>query len=74
MPNREIAEWIPPPPGWIKINFDSSFQVHKRKGYAAAVCRDTEGRVLGAISKKIIAQNVDEAEAQAAELGCLNII
>ncbi|KAF5202830.1 hypothetical protein FRX31_007583 [Thalictrum thalictroides] len=65
MVTSESVSWEPPPPGWIKINFDASFDVYSKSRVAAAVARDHEGIILAGGSKKINVQDVLEAESLA---------
>ncbi|KAL5698383.1 hypothetical protein ACHQM5_029431 [Ranunculus cassubicifolius] len=66
--NGVMVEWIAPPPGWLKINFDASFHANRKSGIGAAIARDCEGKIQGGCAKFIHAYKVEEAEAQAVEL------
>ncbi|KAF5175378.1 hypothetical protein FRX31_035035, partial [Thalictrum thalictroides] len=63
-----VESWIPPPPGWIKINFVATFHSYRQQGAIAVVAsRDHEGRILGAEGLKIRDQDAFEAKFRGAE-------
>lgn len=53
-----LTQWIPHPPSWIKISFYGSLQGSTGAGMAVAIVRDSNGKELGAITKKVQAQSV----------------
>ncbi|XP_051221399.1 uncharacterized protein [Lolium perenne] len=46
--SRVEARWIPPLGGFSKLNVDGAVAKTQKRGAAACVCRDEEGRFLGA--------------------------
>ncbi|KAF5193814.1 hypothetical protein FRX31_016598 [Thalictrum thalictroides] len=67
MPGSQgVTEWISPPPGWIKINFDTSYMSDIKQGAVAAIA--IEGHILAGSIKRIKTMDAKEAEFQAAEL------
>ncbi|KAF5177946.1 hypothetical protein FRX31_032465 [Thalictrum thalictroides] len=67
----DIEPWIAPPPGWIKVNFDATFDAFSKTGTTTAVARTSDGVYIAGVVKKIKAQEVLEAEGIAAELAIL---
>ncbi|KAF5195097.1 hypothetical protein FRX31_015316, partial [Thalictrum thalictroides] len=63
-----VESWIPPPLGWIKLNFEAAFYQHRKKGAIAVVARNSEGRILGVAGHQIKANDVEEAEFRGVEL------
>ncbi|GLT55501.1 hypothetical protein SLA2020_286170 [Shorea laevis] len=61
-----LESWIPPPLGYLKINFD----VAVRSNYmvAAAVISDHDGSLLRAAAKKLPLLDINAGEAHAALL------
>ncbi|PKA45994.1 Putative ribonuclease H protein [Apostasia shenzhenica] len=59
------SHWDPPPPRWIKVNFDGSV---KQNGAASAggVVRDHQGNFLAAICSKLYTYATPTAEAMRA--------
>ena len=57
--------WVPPGPGYVKINVDASWCASEGLGYTAVVARDEEGRFLAAGRFKDFAPNVAVMEAKA---------
>ncbi|PRQ58228.1 putative ribonuclease H [Rosa chinensis] len=55
-----VIKWHPPPEGKIKINFDGS--VSSSKAACGFICRDTNGNLTTAVSKKIGTNTVPTAE------------
>jgi hypothetical protein len=58
--------WTPPPPNWVKINFDTaicdSFLAQ------AVICRDDKGHILQAMSQISFSCSPNEGEAMAVQL------
>ncbi|KAL0344922.1 UNVERIFIED_CONTAM: hypothetical protein Sradi_4323500 [Sesamum radiatum] len=48
-----IAHWIPPPAGFVKINFDGGIRDGGRVLGLGVVARDADGRVLDWISRRV---------------------
>ena len=44
----KVAKWIPPPTGYMKVNVDGAIAKTEIKGGVGAICRDEQGRFLGA--------------------------
>jgi ribonuclease HI len=62
--------WKAPPPGWIKVNTDGSFNIANPPGFARAVARDHTGKVIFVASKILQGcEDAEEAEARAALFG-----
>jgi hypothetical protein len=40
-----MAEWLPPEPGWMRLNTDTAFQKEDNKGATACLLRDHRGDV-----------------------------
>lgn len=63
---REEVSWQPPPPGTIKIKFDTP--VKDNLLWAAAVCRNCKGEILRIRMQKAVGSNPLKGEALAARL------
>ncbi|RLN13275.1 hypothetical protein C2845_PM09G14780 [Panicum miliaceum] len=60
------ASWVPPQPGWVKINVDGSFVAQYGDAGVGVVARDSDGQVVLMAWRTLLrCQNVEEAEAQA---------
>lgn len=40
---RKISQWLPPPPGWLKCNFDASFNKDSEVAGVGWIIRNSEG-------------------------------
>lgn len=58
--------WIPPEPGWIKINFDGSSKGKLGISGLGAIAQDMNGDVLVIAANKIQLGTNNQAEAHAA--------
>jgi len=66
MSTRSFEKWVPPPPGWIKVNSDAAIIKEVRIGLGWVAC-DHEGRILEAGVKRLKTQmSAEIAEAAAA--------
>lgn len=54
--------WLPPPPGWIKMNFDGAFDIHSGKASIGGLARDLNGNLLMAFTSEVRASHPLEAE------------
>nr|XP_023873208.1 uncharacterized protein LOC111985788 [Quercus suber] len=62
--------WKPPPSGMFKLNVDGAVFADQKAAGVGALIRDEEGKVIGALSKKITAPlKALEIEAKAVEVG-----
>ena len=61
-----VEKWIPPAPNWIKINFDTA--IRDSFSAQAAVCRDSDGKILHLASLISSPCSANEGEALAAQL------
>ena len=60
------ATWSPPPPGWIKINFDASFIAADKASGAGTIARNHQGEiVLDSCSLRMACTDPEDAEAKA---------
>jgi hypothetical protein len=63
-----VEIWSPPPPNWIKINFDTA--IRDSFSVQATVCRDSRGRILHLSSHISSPCSPNVGEACAALLAC----
>lgn len=54
--------WLPPPPGWLKLNFNGAFNHFTDRARVGGVIGDLYGNLISAFSCEIRAQNPLEAE------------
>lgn len=54
--------WLPPPPGWLKLNFNEAFNQFTDRTRVGGVIRDLYGNLISAFSCEIRAQHPLEAE------------
>lgn len=54
--------WLPPPPGWIKVNFDSAFDESTGKASTGGLARDPYGNIITAFHCDLRATHPLEAE------------
>lgn len=64
---QQPVHWQPPPLGFIKLIFDVA--VHEEFAVGAAVLRNDQGNVVGAVVKKLSTTDPLEGELLAAEIG-----
>ncbi|KAL4317831.1 hypothetical protein GQ457_18G000740 [Hibiscus cannabinus] len=69
VPLTASEQWIPPGPGFVKVNVDASVDLVRRKASAAVIFRDEEVRFLGGTSASFIPSSIAAAEAYAVRLG-----
>ncbi|XP_031094430.1 uncharacterized protein LOC115998901 [Ipomoea triloba] len=63
----DSTSWLPPPPGYLKLNIDVSMAVHHRRMGFGWVCRDETGIVVGVRMNSMMGlYSVREAEAMGA--------
>ncbi|KAF9607226.1 hypothetical protein IFM89_033433 [Coptis chinensis] len=60
--------WLPPPPGWMKLNFDAAFKKCNSYAYIAVIGRDSNGMPTGGYVKKLQAASAAEGEVLALEM------
>lgn len=60
---------MPPPPGWIKPNFDGAFDIHTGKASIGGLARDPYGNLLMALNAEVRATHPLEAELIALQRG-----
>lgn len=53
-----IDWWLPPPPGWTKLNFDGAFNNYSQQARIGGVIRDSYGNMLSAYSGEIRADQL----------------
>jgi len=61
-----LEKWIPPAPNWVKINFDTA--IRDSFSAQAAVCQNSNGKILHLSSLISSPCTVNEGEALAAKL------
>eukprot|EP00268_Persea_americana_P015968 TRINITY_DN17581_c0_g1_i5.p1 TRINITY_DN17581_c0_g1~~TRINITY_DN17581_c0_g1_i5.p1 ORF type:complete len:239 (+),score=28.11 TRINITY_DN17581_c0_g1_i5:144-860(+) len=54
--------WLPPPPGWIKLNFDGAFNSQTGHASIGGLARDSYGKLLMAFTCEVRAAHPLEAE------------
>lgn len=57
------GSWITPPPGWVKMNSDASFDFLSNLYFFAAVCRDSDGNLVRVATEGGMARDVMEVNA-----------
>lgn len=63
-------EWVPPPPGWVKINVDAATDAKRKCSGLGAMISDSTGKCTAAAIKPTIYKgDVLYAEAEATEWG-----
>lgn len=62
--NLQLRKWCQPPPGWIEINVDATYQIGASHIRAGCVIRDYQGQFIGARAAKIRG-GVSSREAEA---------
>jgi hypothetical protein len=65
----QLESWVPPPPNWIKINFDTA--IRDSLSAQDVVCRDSRGQVLHLSSQISLSCSPNVGEARAAQMACL---
>jgi hypothetical protein len=65
--STQLEQWIPPPPQWFKINFDTA--IRSTFSAQSAVCRDMKGHIIRMISIISPHCSANYGEALAAQLG-----
>ncbi|KAK9011895.1 hypothetical protein V6N11_039970 [Hibiscus sabdariffa] len=55
-------QWIPPGPGFVKLNVDASVDLVGKKASAAVIFRDEDGRFLGGTSASFIPSSIAVVE------------
>ena len=58
--------WVPPPPSWIKLNFDAA--IRERKTSVAVIGRDQEGNLVAAWAEQLCSGSPLSGEVNAALL------
>ncbi|KAL3517089.1 hypothetical protein ACH5RR_023991 [Cinchona calisaya] len=56
-----ILEWIPPPPNWVKVNFDTAYE--SSQAWEGVVCRNSSSTILYSWAGEIKAADANMAEA-----------
>ncbi|KAM0886716.1 hypothetical protein ACQ4PT_029504 [Festuca glaucescens] len=73
MPRKQadaLKKWSKPPPGWIKLNVDGSWEIAEHRGGTGMVLRDEEGSIIfTACSYLKVCASPIEAEAIACREG-----
>ena len=64
------VEWICPPLGILKLNFDGSFLRSTNQGGIGVVIRNWNGDVIRNYSGPVVSMVVNEAEVYALLIGC----
>lgn len=67
-------EWLPPPSGWIKLNFDGAFSRSTGHASIGEVARDPFGDLILAYNYQVRAAHPLEAELLALERGLQHLI
>lgn len=62
-------KWLPPPPGWFKLNFDGSFNQFTNLAGLGSIVRDSHGNVIYSFEGKVAASHPLEAELLALQNG-----
>ena len=65
--------WMPPPPGWIKLNFDGAFRRSTGKASIGGLARGPYGNLLLAYTCDVGAAHPLEAELLALQRGLLHL-
>ncbi|KAF9609274.1 hypothetical protein IFM89_014468 [Coptis chinensis] len=60
-PTTSYLSWIKPPPGWVKLNFDASFNRESSHACLAVVGRNSEGFSFGRNESHCRDDNLEEA-------------
>lgn len=71
--SRAPEHWMPPPSGWIKLNFNGAFDKHTGKASVGGLARDPYGNLLMAFNAKVRAAHPLEAELIALQRGLHHI-
>lgn len=61
--------WVPPPPGWTKLNFDGAYNPHTGTASIGGLARDPYGNVLMAFTSEVQAAHPLVAELLALQRG-----
>ena len=64
--------WMPPPPGWIKLNFNGSFNQATGKAGIGGLIRDPYGNMIMAFSAEVLAKFPLESELLALQWGIVH--
>ncbi|XP_050386162.1 uncharacterized protein LOC126802565 [Argentina anserina] len=65
----QVVRWLPPPPGFVKVNFDASWNSKHPKCGLGVVIRDEKGVCLVGASRVSSHNSAVEAESMAALVG-----
>ena len=66
---RASCKWEPPPPGWMKLNFDGASRGNPGKAGIGCIIRDETGNWIAKRSKTLAMTSNNIAELKAAEEG-----
>ncbi|CAN6678460.1 unnamed protein product [Malus baccata var. baccata] len=64
------ARWVPPPPLFVKINVDASWERATNLGFSGVVARDSSGTFIAAKRSSIVAHSAAATERIAIYHGC----
>ncbi|KAK8675439.1 hypothetical protein V6N13_033505 [Hibiscus sabdariffa] len=64
----QTQSWSPPPPGFVKVNCDASFDASSGAAVAAAIIRNSSGIIVGGATKSFMASSASVAESIAIRL------
>ena len=63
--NRITLQWMPPAPGWVKINADVAFILDTGASWCGAVARDSHGLAFVSVYQELgISNLVEEADVR----------
>eukprot|EP00268_Persea_americana_P043897 TRINITY_DN44242_c0_g2_i1.p1 TRINITY_DN44242_c0_g2~~TRINITY_DN44242_c0_g2_i1.p1 ORF type:complete len:166 (-),score=10.79 TRINITY_DN44242_c0_g2_i1:412-909(-) len=65
--------WLPPPPGWCKLNFDGVYNVDTGKEGVGSLIRDECGNMILAYTAEVRANHPLEAELIAIQRGLIHL-
>ncbi|XXG73198.1 hypothetical protein AAC387_Pa07g2157 [Persea americana] len=66
--------WLPPPLGWLKLNFDGSFNTNNGKLGIGGLIRDPYGKLVMAYTAEVHAKHPLESELLALQRGISHAI
>ncbi|KAL4271646.1 hypothetical protein GQ457_13G013030 [Hibiscus cannabinus] len=68
-PSRDPSIWSPPPPNFIKVNCDASFNSSRKLAGIAAIARNCHGDIVDGINAQVHSSSAFVAECLALRLG-----
>ncbi|CAL5419199.1 unnamed protein product [Camellia sinensis] len=71
LPQTRPNRWQPPPPGFLKANYDAAFCKQSTSASLAVVFRDSTGKIIDGHTIHTHTTSAFQAEAQAIRLACI---